>query len=56
AAAALYAREGRSGKLTLEHVRRFHQELQKAGIREPVTSPLLIPDYLSAGHKARQHV
>lgn len=53
AAAAIYAQSSRTGKLTLDHVRRFHRELLEAGITEPVTSPLLIPDYLSAEHKAR---
>jgi succinate dehydrogenase / fumarate reductase flavoprotein subunit len=37
----------KSGKLTLEHVKKFHQELKAAGIDETRRSPMLLPDYRS---------
>jgi len=43
--AAEKAQETKSGKLTLDHVRRYHQILKEAGIENPVKSPLLLPDY-----------
>jgi len=45
-AAARYATEVKRGSPTLEHVRRWQQELEKAGIadKRPV-SPQLLPDY-----------
>jgi succinate dehydrogenase/fumarate reductase flavoprotein subunit len=45
-AAAKYAKEVKRGSPTLEHVRRWQEELQKAGLAEqrPV-SPRLLPDY-----------
>ncbi len=44
--AALYAKEGaRDGRLRLDHVRKFHQELEKAGIDRKRVSPILLPDY-----------
>ena len=44
--AALYAREKvQGGRLTLDHVRRFHQELKGAGVDQKKISPILLPDY-----------
>ena len=45
-AAANYARDVKRGSPTLEHVRRWQEELQKAGLADqrPV-SPRLLPDY-----------
>ena len=45
-AAARYAREVKRGSPTLEHVRRWQKELEKAGLadKRPV-SPRLLPDY-----------
>jgi len=44
--AALLARESaREGRLTLNHVRKFHKELEEAGIDRKRISPILLPDY-----------
>lgn len=45
-AAAHYAKEVKRGSPTMEHLRRWHQELVKAGIadKRPI-SPRLLPDY-----------
>ena len=45
-AAAQYAKEVKPGSLTLEHVRRWQAELERAGLAElrPI-SPLLLPNY-----------
>lgn len=44
--AALYAKErAKEGRLTLDHVRRFHRELAEAGIDREKISPILLPDY-----------
>jgi succinate dehydrogenase / fumarate reductase flavoprotein subunit len=45
-AAAQYTKKVKPGKLMLEHVHRWQEELQQAGLAEvrPV-SPLLLPDY-----------
>ena len=50
-AAAQYAREVKPGRLTLEHVRRWQQELEQAGLAKlrPV-SPLLLPHYVRRKH------
>ena len=34
------------GKLTLEHIDKYHRELQKAGIVTERTSPMVLPDYV----------
>ncbi len=53
--AALYAREkARDGRLTLDHVRRFHQELKRAGVERKKISPILLPDYSNPLVKERQ--
>jgi len=44
--AALFARERAiEGRLTLDHVRRFHKELEREGIDRRKISPALLPDY-----------
>ncbi len=35
----------RSGKLTLEHLKTYHQELEKAKIPKERVAPMLLPDY-----------
>jgi succinate dehydrogenase/fumarate reductase flavoprotein subunit len=53
--AALYAREkAREGRLTLDHVRRFHRELEMAGVDRKKISPILLPDYSNPLVKERQ--
>ncbi|OGO17951.1 MAG: fumarate reductase [Chloroflexi bacterium RBG_16_50_11] len=45
-AAAQYAKEVKRGSPTMEHVRRWQQELENAGIaKERPVSPRLLPDY-----------
>ncbi len=44
--AALKARETKIGELTLRHVRKFHEELEKAGVRNSRVSPVLLPNYV----------
>ena len=43
--AALRAKEIERGKLTLQHIKRYHIELKEANIDEDITSPMLLPDY-----------
>ena len=44
--AAIYAKErAKDGRLTLDHVRRFHKELEENGIDRRRISPILLPDY-----------
>ena len=53
--AALYAKEkARDGRLTLDHVRRFHQELKGAGVDRKKISPILLPDYSNPLVRDRQ--
>lgn len=50
-AAAERARSVKPGRLTLEHVRRYHKELDEAGIGMGRVSPMILPSY--ARHEAR---
>ncbi len=53
--AAQYAKEKfKEGKLTLEHVRRYHRELEEAGIITDRVSPMLLPDYTNPKVRERQ--
>jgi succinate dehydrogenase / fumarate reductase flavoprotein subunit/L-aspartate oxidase len=53
--AAIYAREGaRDGKLTLEHVRSYHRQLEEVGIHNDLVSPVLLPDYSNPLVRKRQ--
>jgi len=45
--AAKRSRTAQGAKPTLEHVARFHKELEKAGISTDRHSPILLPDYRS---------
>ncbi len=50
-AAGQYSRELKRGSPTLEHVRRWQQELQRAGIaRQRPVSPKLLPNYVRRTH------
>lgn len=51
--AAIKAREVKPGKLTLEHVKKYHAELKKEGIKVKKHSPLVLPDYRREETKAR---
>jgi len=53
--AAIYAKEkSKDGKLTLEHVKAYHDELEKVGIDTDRVSPMLLPDYTDPKVRARQ--
>jgi len=53
--AALYAKEkSKEGGLTLDHVRRFHKELEEAGVGRERVSPMLLPDYSNPSVRKRQ--
>ncbi len=53
--AAVFAREkAKEGQLTLDHVRRYHKELEEAGIVTDGVAPMLLPDYTSPEVRKRQ--
>lgn len=53
--AAIYAAEkAKEGKLTLEHVKEYHKELQEAGIDTERIAPMLLPDYTEPEVRQRQ--
>jgi succinate dehydrogenase/fumarate reductase flavoprotein subunit len=53
--AALYAKEkAQDGRFTLNHVRRFHKELEEEGIDRKRISPILLPDYSNPLVRGRQ--
>ncbi len=53
--AAIYAKEKfKDGKLTLDHVRRYHRELEEAGIVTDRVAPMLLPDYTNPKVRERQ--
>lgn len=53
--AATYAREmAKEGRLSLEHVRKYHKELEQAGISTGRVAPMLLPDYSNPEVRERQ--
>jgi len=53
--AAIYAREkAREGRLTLEHVRNYHRELEETGVVTDMVAPMLLPDYTDPEVRKRQ--
>ena len=44
----------KDGKLTLDHVRRYHQEMEKAGIKTDRVAPMILPDYSNPNVRKRQ--
>jgi succinate dehydrogenase/fumarate reductase flavoprotein subunit len=53
--ASLYAKEkAKEGKLTLDHVRRYHKQLEEAGIITDRVAPMLLPDYSNPKVRERQ--
>jgi len=53
--AALYAKEKTpEGRLTLDHVRKFHKELEEVRIDRTRISPILLPDYSDPKVRERQ--
>jgi succinate dehydrogenase/fumarate reductase flavoprotein subunit len=55
ASASVYAKEKfKDGKLTLDHVRRYHKELEEAGVITDRVAPMLLPDYTDPKVRERQ--
>ncbi len=53
--AGKYAKERADiGKLTVDHVRNFHTELEKSGVEAGRVSPMVLPDYGTEEVKKRQ--
>lgn len=53
--AAVYAKEkAKEGKMTLEHVKAYHKELEDAGIVTDRVAPMLLPDYTDPDVRKRQ--
>jgi succinate dehydrogenase/fumarate reductase flavoprotein subunit len=53
--AALYVKEKvKEGKLNLDHVRRYHKELEEAGFITDRVAPMLLPDYSNPNVRERQ--
>ncbi len=53
--AAIFAKEkAKEGKLTLEHVKKYHKELEEAGIITDRVAPMLLPDYTRREVKEKQ--
>ncbi|MBI5477511.1 MAG: FAD-binding protein [Deltaproteobacteria bacterium] len=53
--AGAYAKQAaRPGALTLDHVRRYHQELASAGVGAERIAPMLLPDYTPPDVRGRQ--
>jgi len=53
-AARFAAEKAKDGRLTLDHVRRYHRELEEAGIVTDRVAPMLLPDYTTPGVRERQ--
>jgi len=52
---SLYAKEKtKDGRLTLDHVRRYHKELEEAGIVTDRVAPMILPDYTDPKVRERQ--
>ena len=53
--AAIFAREkSQDGRLTMDHVKRYHKELEEAGIVTDRVAPMLLPDYTRPEVKEKQ--
>jgi len=53
--AAVYAQSvSKAGTLTLDHVRRYHQELEAAGVEGDRIAPMLLPDYTNPEVRRKQ--
>jgi len=53
--AATYAKEkAEEGRLTLDHVKAYHKELEQAGIVTDRVAPMLLPDYTDPEVRKRQ--
>ena len=55
ASAAFYTKEkSKEGKLTLDHVWRYHRELEEAGVITDRVAPMILPDYSNPIVRERQ--
>jgi succinate dehydrogenase/fumarate reductase flavoprotein subunit len=53
--AVVYVKErAKVEKLTLEHVKKYHEELEEAGIVTERVAPMLLPDYSNPEVRERQ--
>ena len=53
--AAIYSKDqAKEGRLTLDHVRSYHKELEEAGISADRVAPMLLPDYTDPRVRERQ--
>jgi succinate dehydrogenase / fumarate reductase flavoprotein subunit/L-aspartate oxidase len=53
--AATYVKQkAKDGRLTLDHVRRYHKELEEAGIITDRVAPMILPDYSNPKVRERQ--
>lgn len=52
--AALKANKTKSGKLTIEHLNKFHKNLESAKIKRKKRTPILLPDYHGEKSKLRR--
>src|SRR5512139_2672791 len=53
--AATYVKQNaKDGRLTLDHVRRYHKELEEAGIITDRVAPMILPDYSNPKVRERQ--
>jgi succinate dehydrogenase/fumarate reductase flavoprotein subunit len=46
--------QAKDGKLSLEHVSKFHQELEASGVGLDRVAPMLLPDYTPDDVKKKQ--
>jgi succinate dehydrogenase / fumarate reductase flavoprotein subunit len=51
--AAMNSKKVTPGKLTLEHLKRYHSELEQAGIDSKNRSPMILPDYRRENLKSK---
>jgi succinate dehydrogenase / fumarate reductase flavoprotein subunit len=51
--AAQKAQSVQPGKLTLNHIKKYHDELKNANIKEEKHTPLVLPDYRRKETKLR---
>jgi len=55
ASAAEYVKNVQLGQLSLEHVKKYNAELESAGIKTDLRSPILLPDYIENDVKNRRY-
>ena len=51
----MYAQSAsKDGRLTLDHVRRYHIELETAGVETDRIAPMILPDYTNPEVRKKQ--